>query len=222
VRSIAELEGCATLHLDAYTNPHSGFAFNTYDRFYGSPDHLTPLDCFAANLLSLNLRHRNVIPLFQSGEGPAQALRTAMQRVLDETKPDGPALSDLHSTDAQPFRLVRDANAATDVARQLGLSLGWTAVTVSKVLHRLRPQLVPICDSVVSAFYGTSTKNPSAFFTAVHQDLRTNTGLLSSLAAGRQTSDGRLLSALRALDIVIWHHERYGCPTRRAVRDKYR
>jgi hypothetical protein len=203
--SIADLEKCASGHLRAYMDPGGAFAFNTYDRLYNSSGVLTPLDCFAPNLLSLTLRDLHVIPLFQEGNSAPSALLAAMQRVLDETTPHEPSFVDLATIDDEPLRLIRDANFRTDSVSQ------WTAVTVSKVLHRLRPRLVPVYDSLVRRFYGVSN-NPFSFYRALHADMRANRTMLDDLTAGRFTPDNRPLSDLRALDIVIWHHQKYPCP----------
>lgn len=181
----------------------AGYAFHTYDQLYGFSGELTPLDCFAANLLSLRLRHNDVIPLFQGGNGAPAALRASMQRVLDET--DGSEVfAELPSIDEPPFRLVRNANWHTEAVDI------WTAVTVSKVLHRLRPQLVPVYDSHVRAFYEVP-RNLARFYATVHADMQTNRDLLAELAHGRLTPDGRPISELRVLDIVVWHHVRSQC-----------
>ncbi len=205
--SVAHLKSCAEYHLDAYTRPDSPYAFATYDRWYRSPDTLTPLDCLAANLLSLWLGQQQVIPLFRSGETPATALRRAMQLVLDRTSADEPRFIDLASIDEEPFGLVRAANRSAEGVDD------WTAVTVCKVLHRLRPNLVPVYDSVVRKFYGGRERAPSEFFAALLADLKANGSWLAPLAASRRTPDGRPLSVLRAADIIVWHHVRGGgCP----------
>ncbi len=205
MRSIIELKDCAADHLRVYTDPAGDFAFATYDRWYSDPNILTALDCLAANLLALRLNHRRVIPLFQQGDSAAARLRLAMQNVLDATPSNGQGFVDLDSIDDSLFRLVRTANMAT------GPIKGWTAVTVCKVLHRLRPELVPVYDSVVRKFYGTPAKAPSAFFEALHVDLRANRAWLAGIAAAQRTPDNRPLSLLRAADIMIWHHEKHGC-----------
>ena len=202
--SIADLGKCAETHLRTYMNPDGEFAFNTYDRLYDSPDVLTPLDCFAPNLLSLSLRHIHVIPLFQNGNSAPTALLAAMQRVLDETTTEEPTFSGLATIDDEPLQLIREANLRADSVRQ------WTAVTVSKVLHRLRPHLVPVYDSLVRGFYGVSN-NPFSFYRTLHADMRANRGMLNELVSGKFTPDNRPLSDLRALDIVIWHHQKYSC-----------
>ena len=63
--TIARLKECAQAHLDFYTRRDGPRAFHTYDRL-GDPDLLTPLDCLAPALLSININYRQVVPLFQS------------------------------------------------------------------------------------------------------------------------------------------------------------
>jgi len=84
---------------------------------------------------------------------------------------------------------------------------GIRSVAVTKILHRKRPNLVPINDSRVRKFYGV--KNSYApLFAAIHRDLqdRETMKMLSDLAAPYTGLDGRPMSVLRALDIVIWMH----------------
>lgn len=197
------LRPCADFHLNAYTDPSSKYAFTTYDQWYDSPDRLTPLDCFAANLLNLNLRHSHVIPMFSSTDTPATRLRKAIQRVLDETTGNDHFLR-LPTVDSHPFALVRAANTATEDVDE------WTAVTVCKVLHRLRPDLVPLYDSVVRDHYEVSSTAPGEFFRRFHENIRNNELWLADLAYGYRTPDNRPLSVLRAADVVIWHHKHEG------------
>lgn len=186
----------AQSYLNGYTDATLSYAFNTYDDLGPDPDTLTARDVLAANLLSLKLGHRDVIPLFKE-EGPAADLRRAMERVLAEAAPGGPGFLDLQSIDEAPLRLLREANGLTrDVFR-------WTPVRVSKVLHRLRPHLVPILDSRIYQFYGR--RLPEAY-SAMLSDLSRNRDWLEPLAAQFTTPDGRPMSALRAADIVIWMH----------------
>ncbi len=196
--SIAELAGCADKHLDAYCDPASAFAFSTYDRLYEHAGVLTPLDCLAANLLSLRLGWRQVTPLFQQTDSPAVRLRLAMQQILAMTTTETSVFDEKGANSAPAVELLLDAIRATANVT------GWTGVTVTKVLHRLRPHLVPVVDSQVMAFYGVRKWTDAVL--AVHQDAVDNRDLLEKLAGGRQTPDGRWLSKLRALDIVVWHH----------------
>ncbi|WP_199431212.1 hypothetical protein [Qaidamihabitans albus] len=111
--TIASLARCADSHLDAYTDPAGSYAFRTYDQLYNFSGGLTPLDVFAANLLSLRLGHGDVVPLFRQGSSAYTALRDSMQHVLDATD-DNASFCAITSIDAQPFRLVRDANQRTE------------------------------------------------------------------------------------------------------------
>jgi hypothetical protein len=197
-RTIELLRDNAQSYLDRYTDAASNYAFNTYDDLGPHPDILTARDVLTANLLSLNLRHWDVIPLFHE-EGQAPDLRRAMEKVLAESTPDGPRFLDLESIDEEPFRTVRDANVLTQDVDE------WTVVTVSKVLHRLRPHLVPILDSRVFEFYGYG-RYPKKTYAAMLSDLTQHRDWLEPLAAQYTTPDGRPMSALRAADIIIWMH----------------
>ncbi|MGB9036241.1 MAG: hypothetical protein WCC45_17145, partial [Paeniglutamicibacter sp.] len=69
--SLGSLRGVAQRKLDRYTSKTLGYAFNTYDLQGDSDFPLTPADVLMANLLSLRLSARDVIPLFTDGDGPA-------------------------------------------------------------------------------------------------------------------------------------------------------
>lgn len=204
--TIASLIDCAEYHLDNYTNPTKGYAFATYDRRWGNTSaELTPLDCLAANLLSLRLGQAQIIPLFQIGDAAGLALANAMRQVLATTDADDlDYFMMMSSIEDERFQLLRIANSLASPVR------GWTAVTVCKVLHRLRPGLVPIYDSVVREFYQVRRGWPRDFFAALHQDLVRSRGTVTNWVADRYTPDGRPLPLLRAADIVIWHHQHEG------------
>lgn len=212
VRSVGELERCATWHLDRYTDRASAFAFTTYDSWWDrSPDVLTPGDVLMANCLSLRLGAPEVTPLYTSLDTPATRLRRAMQAVLDGVPSDGLRFEDLETIDDPRFQLFRTACAATEARDGLPKVAEWTATTVSKVLHRLRPHLVPVNDSVVRAFYAVRQGTPVTLYERLLADLAGHRPWLTQLTDGRRTPDGRELSLLRAVDIVIWHHETQGC-----------
>ena len=205
MHSIAELRDTSRAKMDAYTDPSGLFSFATYD---ASPtnhsDRLRPEDILAANLLSLRLSWREVIPLFAEGDGAPQRLRTLLDAAMVSARSiDRPfeAFKSLAALDAALVPLAA-ANAATaDVA-------GWTAVTVSKVLHRHAPNIVPIVDSRVLGFYGL--RRPGQAKDLRHrlwQDIQSNQGWLGDLAADYRTPDGRPLSVLRLVDILIWTPE---------------
>lgn len=90
---------------------------------------------------------------------------------------------------------------------QVGSHLGhqghrFKAPSVSKVLHRRRPQIVPLYDSRVQDFYGV--RKPENFRAALWEDIQGNLDWLSEMASTKKTPDGREFSVLRLADILIW------------------
>jgi len=101
---------------------------------------------------------------------------------------------DLHELETAVGSLAAANTAALDVR-------WWTAITVSKVLHRRRPHIVPLIDSRVYKFYGT--KSPAAVRQALWEDIRENSGWMTELSSSTRTPDGRPLSLLRLDDILV-------------------
>lgn len=79
---------------------------------------------------------------------------------------------------------------------------GWTAVTVSKVLHRGLPHIVPIIDSRVRQFY--EVRSPQAVRRHLWEDITENRGWLDAVASRFPPADGQPVSLLRCADILIW------------------
>ena len=104
------------------------------------------------------------------------------------------SISDLDQT----LAALSTANEATN-----GVP-GWTSVTVSKVLHRHAPQIVPIIDSRVRSFYGVKTNQDQKLYHLLWSDLRENKRWLTELRQDYRTADSRELSLLRIADILIW------------------
>ncbi len=202
--SLASLRVTAPGVLDRYCSPSGHYAFNTYDVQGDIDAPLSPSDVLMANLLSLSLRWQEVIPLFSEGVGPQQSVRVALDVALAELK-DLPPLEAFDTYEAleDAVTSLSAANAAT-----VGYT-NWTPTTVSKVLHRRRPQIVPLNDSYVRTFYDVrSTKDSAILRKALWEDLRANGPWLTELAKTRKTTDGRPLTLLRLADILIWMHMR--------------
>lgn len=178
----------------AYTDPRSNYAFATYDCSNVQEGPLTPADVLMANLLSLRLGWRQVVPLFADREGPERDLRLALDTALDALRDARPYESYERLDELE--HAVSDLRAANEATERVA---GWTAVTVSKVLHRRRPHIVPIIDSRVREFYGTrKTRSVRA---ALWHDIRENATKLEGLS---RRPDGTTLSLLRVADILIW------------------
>lgn len=194
---LASLRQDANDKLDRYTSTTGGYAFNTYDVQGPVDAALTAADVLMANLLSLQLSARDVIPLFTEDNEPAQHLRVMLDRALVDLRDVPPFES---HEDLSTLELSLESLAAANTAARP--VKWWTSVTVSKVLHRRRPHIVPLIDSRIRAFYGT--KSPEPLRAALWEDIRENSSWLAPLAATKTTPDGRPLSILRLADILIW------------------
>lgn len=195
--SLADRRTVARRALDLYTSPSRHYAFGTYDDLLGRDDELTAADVLMANLLNLRLSASEVVPLFASGTTNETALRTALDRALIALRDVRP-FEEFSSFDELEEALVSlaDANEAAILVHR------WTYVTVSKVLHRRRPHIVPLIDSRVRDFY--RAKGPQAVRRAMFEDVQANRDWLEPLARSYATPDGRPMTVLRAVDIVIW------------------
>lgn len=186
-----------------YTDAAKHFAFRTYVvRPLNQGDSLRPEDILAVNLLSLRLTWREVTPLFSAGDGPPQQLLEALNAALVQMRKASafesyPSEADL----AAAMEPIAAANRATRTVS------GWTAVTVSKVLHRHAPHAVPIVDSRVRAFYGVRAGQEAELRQRLWRDIRENLVWMAPLAESPSTPDGRTLSVLRLADILIWATE---------------
>lgn len=80
----------------------------------------------------------------------------------------------------------------------------WTAVTVSKVLHRL-DRTIPLIDSDVRRFYAAS--RPLTIRRALRDDLGANRDWVTALAAEHPIGSGPM-PLTRATDIIIWMDDR--------------
>jgi hypothetical protein len=214
--SIGSLRRCARRHLAEYTDPKGERAFATYDRL-GDPDRLSPLDCLGPVLLSVRLTNRQVIPLFQP-TGQGADLLAAMQAVLDH--PNSGTTDFLTVDRTLPGTAWAAVEEALTAARAHARVKWVKEVAITKILHRKRPNLVPIFDGRVYSFYRghLPRQGPAAareLFDDLQPDLAANRGWLADLARSVRTPDDRPLSVLRAADIILWEHQTgaaYGRP----------
>ena len=166
------------------------WAYPYYDAVHVTSPTVTPVDVLAAGALHPGLS-RVDLAFFRERS-------TEVQRWLDEV----------------PLGLgLRDAD--DNVLAHLGALSGWTdAPTVtllSKVLHRKRPDLIPLVDRHVLDIYRPLTGQRSALtgwqplLHAIRDDLAgPNAAPLARIAAAAQEALGRPLSHLRILDVAIW------------------
>ena len=206
---LSTIRRCAARHLGELTRPSARRAFRTYDRL-GDARRFEPTDALAPALLDAPVSGSIVIDLFGSGDAPSSALRRAMQDLLDETDVHTPVFrTTVLDDDAGPWTLMKTVLLRSDDAPR-----GLAASKVTKMLHRKRPEFVPIFNSKVAAFYGTTARTPWHLWPVLQQDLIEHHDVLESLASTVTTPDGRKLSTLRALDIIVWEHVVTSCDPR--------
>lgn len=198
-RSVADLRSVAERYLAAYTDPAGLCAFVTYDLADVHDGPLTASDVLMANLLGLQLGWRDVVPLFAGNDSAPCRLRRALDAALAEAR-SLPPLEDCDDSQVE-MPALRTANELAYETLFPGRSKRrWTAVTVSKVLHRLSRN-VPLVDSTVKRFYGSQWAG--TLRKAIRDDLDQNRGWLAELAA-RHDIRGHPMPLTRTADILIW------------------
>ena len=145
MRSLAELQPKAKSLLDAYMDPRSDYSFTTYDvRPLNMSDALQPEDILVANLLSLRLTAKHVVPLFAATKSSEETGPGALRRALDDAlvalRPTA-AFESFSSAEAMQDLFFRGARAAVPSC-------------VAAVHLRMRP--VCVCGGVLKTVKFTS------------------------------------------------------------------
>jgi hypothetical protein len=184
----------------AYVEPDGAYAFPAYDELVtnGAPD-LVDGDLLAPSLLGAHVDYARFVLLKRM----LPALRDGMR---------GLPATPLEDTDDAGIAAVARCFAVLD--EQVFVRAGARGTIVSKVLHRKRPDLVPLYDSriwtayTVSGAIGRGSHRPwvevmQALCHSMRADIQHNRAEFADLqrAAAKQ---GATLSLLRILDIVVW------------------
>lgn len=185
--------------LESYLDPRNGYAWPAYDGLVtnGSPA-LVSGDLLAPALLGAHV-----------DAGRFSALQEMLPRLAGVADLPPGALED---ADDDTVDAVAALFGVLDEARYAGRGVRGTIV--SKVLHRKRPDLVPIYDSRIFAAYtapGVIERVPERSWVSFMgqlcrvmradlQDTADRFAELEQVAAGR----GAALSRLRILDVVVW------------------
>lgn len=216
MRSIVELTGCANRHLETYCSPASGFGWPDYD-VDPAPGRLVPGDLLAPAWLSYPIRTKYLQEMSADNGNAYHRLRKAMANVVELAGDDESflALDEIALTTGKGDKAAAGWVAFWDAWNQVSEVKGLTSVALTKILHRKLPELIPILDSLVSGFYGLSNRSERCgvhTMVALHQDLTTHRDLVEGWVSQRVLSEGDpRMSLLRAVDVVIWVHERTGC-----------
>lgn len=193
-----EVEAPEQVLLD-YLDVRNGYAWSAYDTLVtnGSAE-LVDGDLLAPNLIGATVdRDRFLL------------LRELMPRIAGVAQLPGTPIQD--ATDAE-LEQVADLFAVLDDAPYAGRGVRGTIL--SKVLHRKRPDLVPLYDSRIFESYTA----PGAIERAAHRtwrefmmllltqmraDLQRESDAFDLLLASAEASGVRM-TRLRALDILVW------------------
>jgi hypothetical protein len=187
-----------------YCDPSSSFAWPTYDIDL-APGRLQPVDAVAPSLLSYPIPSKILMRLHAADGSEYARLWTSLERVVahpgaSTSRFDALPREALNAENAEGvWGVVLDAWRAVDKCRGLGM------VAVTKILHRKLPELIPIRDSLLDLFYGA--ESTGELFEAIHRDISAHRQLLDELREP-YVANGRAMSRLRAVDIVVWMHQR--------------
>lgn len=114
----------------------------------------------------------------------------------------------LEEEDVNAIRREAVRRVLIDICAVRGVKRG----IATKMLHKKRPDLIPIVDSVVFGFYASGkVKTTEVIFDAVRPDLIANMASLTTLAdeASAFSQPGRI-SPLRMLEMIVWLQAKEG------------
>jgi hypothetical protein len=201
--------------LEKYVALDQPFGWPLYDQD-PTPDVLVGVDLAAPALLSYPIKSKYLDQMGRkSDEATANPYNTLLRKLSEFVS--APVISSFQSISADQISALanRESGSVIDGPPDFGLLIecldaatpckGIRSVAVTKILHRKRPDLVPINDSRVRKFYRVENSY-APLFGAIHRDLQDpeTLELLKSLAKPHVGIDDRPMSILRALDIVIW------------------
>jgi len=202
--------------LAKYTDPNLEFAWPLYDND-PNPSILSGVDLTSPALLSYPIKSKI---LNQFGQSPSvQEAPHRYGELLQQMRKfvGCGTQGDFRNIPASVVACLATREYGSDVGGPEDFNLligcldaardckGVTSVAITKILHRKRPDLVPINDSRLRSFYGVKSGYPK-LFEAIHRDLNDpeTYEILRDLALPYVGDDGRPMSVLRVLDIVIW------------------
>ena len=181
-----------------YLDPATGWAYPAYYDHERARGPLVDTDFLAPVLLNVRMG----IPTYRN----LLAVRDELQHKLDRLPERG-----LLEATADDIAKIADLYTVVDDGRTTGAQ----ATTLSKVLHRKRPDLIPLYDDQVGTTYKRSPEAPVArgdasrpwkemmrlFVPAVRDDLLAQQDFHEEIASFAAVP---VVTPLRALDIIAW------------------
>ena len=196
--------------LETYCSRSSLYSWPYYD-IDETPNLLVPTDILATSFLSYSPKFEIIQELMREFEMQSETTEyTKLFKLLSDVVTDE-STKELCFDDIPEDQLgdryllgwgkVLNAIDAAQECKSL------TSVFVTKVLHRKRPNLVPINDSKLRSFYGIKKHSYFELFLAIHRDVVQNRDYLNELRGKYVLPNGVVMSRLRALDIVVWMNQ---------------
>ena len=208
IRDISKSD--ASKNLETYCGRSSHYSWPYYD-IDETPNLLAPTDILATSFLDYPIKGKILQELMREFEMQSETTEyTKLFKLLSDVISDESA-KELCFDDI-PKEQLGDRNLlgwgkvlnAIDAAQECK---SLTSVFVTKVLHRKRPDLVPINDSKLRSFYGIKKHSYFELFLAIHRDVVQNRDYLNELRGKYVLPNGVVMSRLRALDIVVWMNQ---------------
>lgn len=206
--SVVDLRDKAEEWLADYCDQNSLYAWPWYDND-SNPDVLSAFDLLAPSYLNYHiphkLRQKMLVPRDESN--PYSVLKLKMSDFL--TRTEG---LDLHfeKMPAGVFDKLDDSpygDLISLIDHSNSECAGLSGVAVTKILHRKRPDLVPLIDRRIRTFYfGKNSGSDSCLLKLIHKDLQNDETieLLDELRKNFILENNLEMSKLRALDIIVW------------------
>jgi hypothetical protein len=193
--------------LQRYCSATSGYAWPAYDIDL-NPGSLTATDHLAPALLSYPIKSKYLNEMFREptrGEGAIgnsyYDLRVALEKFVESTLESQKSFEQLELGGAQNasewrlFKQILNASSSTK---------GLTTVAITKILHRKRPELVPLVDRRIRGFFGRRKHEDDQLFQDIQDFVESNKSQIDDWRRPYSLPNGQPMTRLRALDIAIW------------------
>ena len=206
--SVVDLQKMADEWMAEYCDENSLYAWPWYDND-SDPDGLSAFDLLAPSILNYHIPHKLRQKMLVSKGNPNHysVMKIMMSDFLKKT-----ANSDLRfeKTPIELFDNPDDSpygNLISLIDYTNRNCAGLSGVAVTKILHRKRPNLVPLIDRRIRTFYfGRNSGSDLELLRLIHKDLQSDESidLLNGRRKNYLLANNLEMSRLRALDIIIW------------------
>jgi len=190
-----------------YCAATSGYAWQAYD-IDNNPELLTATDLLSPALLSYPIKSKYLNEMFresptdeQPGSNGYYDLRIALEAFVESTVESRSSFEHLQLAGSEASEEWKSFKSALEVSRA---AQGLTTVAVTKILHRKRPELVPLVDRRVRAFFGRRKYEDDRLFQDIQDFVNTYKDRLDEWRKPYSLQNGKQMSRLRVLDIAIW------------------